>query len=53
MNAGQMVEDVKGALFDLGRLDPVKFYGRQGGVIPTPDEIAAVVEREYPKGGAR
>jgi 2-oxoglutarate ferredoxin oxidoreductase subunit alpha len=53
MNAGQMVEDVKGSLFDLGRIDPVKFYGRQGGVIPTPDEIAAVVEREFPKGGAR
>jgi 2-oxoglutarate/2-oxoacid ferredoxin oxidoreductase subunit alpha len=53
MNAGQMVEDVKQALFDLGRLDPVKFYGRQGGVIPTPEEIAEVVEREFPKGGAR
>jgi 2-oxoglutarate ferredoxin oxidoreductase subunit alpha len=53
MNAGQMVEDVKTTLFDLGRLDPVKFYGRQGGVIPTPEEIADVVEREFPKGGAR
>ena len=53
MNAGQMVEDVKQALFDLGRVDPVKFYGRQGGVIPTPDEIAGVMEREFPKGGAR
>ncbi len=53
MNAGQMVEDVKQTLFDLGRLDPVKFYGRQGGVIPTPEEIAEVAEREFPKGGAR
>jgi len=53
MNAGQMVEDVKTTLFDLGRVDPVKFYGRQGGVIPTPEEIAEVVEREFPKGGAR
>jgi 2-oxoglutarate/2-oxoacid ferredoxin oxidoreductase subunit alpha len=53
MNAGQMVEDVKGTLFDLGRVDPVRFYGRQGGVIPTPEEIAEVVEREFPKGGAR
>ncbi len=53
MNAGQMVEDVKTTLFDLGRVDPVKFYGRQGGVIPTPEEIADVVAREFPKGGAR
>jgi len=53
MNAGQMVEDVKTTLFDLGRVDTVKFYGRQGGVIPTPEEIAEVVAREFPKGGAR
>ncbi len=53
MNAGQMVEDVKQTLFDLGRVDPVRFYGRQGGVIPTPEEIAEVVEREFPEGGAR
>jgi 2-oxoglutarate ferredoxin oxidoreductase subunit alpha len=53
MNAGQMVEDVKRTLFDLGRLDPVAFYGRQGGVIPTPDELAEVAERELAQGGAR
>jgi len=53
MNAGQMVEDVKRTLYDLQCLDPVKFYGRQGGVIPTPEEIADVVVREYAQGGAR
>jgi 2-oxoglutarate ferredoxin oxidoreductase subunit alpha len=53
MNAGQMVEDVKHTLFDLGRVEPVRFHGRQGGVIPTPEEIAEVYEREFPKGGAR
>jgi 2-oxoglutarate ferredoxin oxidoreductase subunit alpha len=53
MNAGQMVEDVKRTLFDLGCLDPVTFYGRQGGVIPTPEEIADVVVREFAQGGAR
>jgi 2-oxoglutarate ferredoxin oxidoreductase subunit alpha len=53
MNAGQMVEDVKRTLFDLGCLDPVSFYGRQGGVIPTPEEIADVVVREFTQGGAR
>ena len=36
MNAGQMVEDVKLAV--NGR-KPVHFYGRTGGIVPTPDEI--------------
>ncbi len=53
MNAGQMIEDVKRTLYDLSCLDPVSFYGRQGGVIPTPDEIADVVRREFAQGGAR
>lgn len=42
MNAGQMVEDVR--LSVEGRT-PVKFYGRMGGIIPTPDEIAEALER--------
>jgi 2-oxoglutarate ferredoxin oxidoreductase subunit alpha len=41
MNAGQMVEDVRLAV--EGRV-PVKFYGRMGGVIPSPDEVAGAVE---------
>jgi 2-oxoglutarate ferredoxin oxidoreductase subunit alpha len=36
MNAGQMVEDVR--LGIEGRV-PVKFHGRMGGVIPSPEEI--------------
>lgn len=36
MNMGQMVDDVKLAI-DCSR--PVKFFGRTGGVIPTPNEI--------------
>jgi 2-oxoglutarate ferredoxin oxidoreductase subunit alpha len=36
MNAGQMVEDVKLAV--CGK-KPVYFYGRTGGIIPTPEEI--------------
>lgn len=36
MNMGQMVEDVR--LVVAGRA-PVEFYGRTGGVIPTPDEV--------------
>ena len=38
MNAGQMVEDVRLAV--EGRV-PVSFYGRMGGIIPSPDEVAA------------
>ena len=36
MTMGQMVEDVR--LVVAGRA-PVEFYGRTGGVIPTPDEV--------------
>lgn len=36
MSAGQMVEDVKLAI--NGR-SPVHYYGRIGGMIPTPDEV--------------
>lgn len=36
MNAGQMVEDVRLAV--NGRV-PVTFYGRTGGMIPSPDEV--------------
>ena len=38
MSAGQMVEDVR--LTVNGR-KPVHFYGRMGGIVPTPEEIAA------------
>lgn len=36
MNSGQMVEDVR--LGVEGRA-PVSFYGRMGGIIPSPDEV--------------
>jgi len=40
-NAGQMVEDVKLAVEGRTRVD---FYGRMGGMIPTPEEILNVIE---------
>lgn len=43
MNAGQMVEDVKIAV--AGKV-PVEFYGRMGGVVPTPDEILEALEKK-------
>lgn len=44
MNMGQMVEDVKIALEGAGE---VHFYGRPGGVIPIPLEIARVISSQY------
>ena len=41
MNAGQMVEDVRLA---VGSNVTVKFYGRNGGVVPMPDEVVAQIE---------
>ena len=44
MNMGQMVEDVKLALEGRGE---ASFYGRPGGVIPTPSEVFRVISRIY------
>jgi 2-oxoglutarate ferredoxin oxidoreductase subunit alpha len=44
MSTGQMVEDVKLALAGKGN---VHFYGRPGGIISTPDEIAKEIQRVY------
>ena len=41
MNMGQMVDDVK--LVVNGR-KPVEFFGRTGGIIPTPAEVLAQIE---------
>ena len=58
MNMGQMVDDVR--LVVCGRR-PVEFFGRAGGIIPTPAETLAAIERiaaglsdaPAPEGGAR
>lgn len=47
MNAGQMVEDVKLAV--CGK-KPVHFYGRLGGIVPTPEECFDAVQ-SYADGG--
>ncbi len=44
MSAGQMVEDVQLA---LGGAADVAFYGRPGGVVPTPAELADAIIRQY------
>ena len=48
MSTGQMVEDVRLAV--EGRC-PVTFYGRPGGVVSTPEEVANVVTNNYHKMG--
>ncbi|MCP4715807.1 MAG: 3-methyl-2-oxobutanoate dehydrogenase subunit VorB [Deltaproteobacteria bacterium] len=44
MCAGQMVEDVRLALDGRGT---IHFYGRPGGVVPTPAELARAMARHY------
>ncbi len=44
MNTGQMIDDVK---LSLGGKSNVHFYGRPGGIISTPDEIAKVISSLY------
>jgi 2-oxoglutarate ferredoxin oxidoreductase subunit alpha len=50
MNMGQMIEDVQLALEGRGE---VSFYGRPGGVIPTPSEVARVISRLYYQKGLK
>ena len=50
MNMGQMLEDVQLALEGKG---DVSFYGRPGGVIPTPSEVARVASRIYHQKGLK
>jgi len=50
MNMGQMVEDVQLALAGQGE---VTFYGRPGGVIPTPSEVSRVISRLYYQKGLK
>jgi len=49
MNMGQMVDDVRLAVEGAC---PVEFYGRTGGVIPTPAEVLEAIENLAQKVGA-
>jgi 2-oxoglutarate ferredoxin oxidoreductase subunit alpha len=44
MSAGQLIEDVKLSLEGKGH---VHFYGRPGGVLPTPVELFRIISRHY------
>ena len=43
LSAGQMVEDVRLAV--NGKI-PVNFYGRLGGIVPSPEEVLEAFKRE-------
>ena len=43
MNAGQMVEDVRLAVNGKVKVD---FYGRMGGMIPSPEEITRALKNQ-------
>jgi len=44
MNGGQMLHDVREAVAcEVGPNLPVGFFGRMGGVIPTPDEVSGEI----------
>lgn len=42
MSMGQMVDDVRLAIHDQ---KPVEFYGRTGGMIPTPAEVLGAIKK--------
>lgn len=42
LNSGQMLDDVRLA---VGGSKPVEFFGRMGGVLPTPEELAEQIRR--------
>jgi 2-oxoglutarate ferredoxin oxidoreductase subunit alpha len=46
MNAGQMAEDIKLAVYEAGVVRPVKYFGRMGGIIPSPGEVADALEQK-------
>jgi 2-oxoglutarate ferredoxin oxidoreductase subunit alpha len=47
MSAGQMVEDIKLAVYDAGSNARVDYFGRMGGIIPTPTEVVEALEEKF------
>ncbi len=50
LSNGQMVDDVRLSIHDN---IPVRFYGRMGGNVPTPEECLDVIKRYAAEGGAK
>ena len=49
MNAGQMVDDIKLAVYEAGCGRRVEYFGRMGGIIPTPGEVVEALEQTFLK----
>jgi 2-oxoglutarate ferredoxin oxidoreductase subunit alpha len=47
MNAGQMVVDIKQADYDAKLYRPVAYFGRMGGIIPTPGEVVDALKQKF------
>jgi 2-oxoglutarate ferredoxin oxidoreductase subunit alpha len=47
MSAGQMIEDIKLAVYEGGKNTRVEHFGRMGGIIPTPDEVVKALEEKF------
>jgi 2-oxoglutarate ferredoxin oxidoreductase subunit alpha len=47
MSAGQMIEDVKLAVVEAGKNTRVEYYGRMGGIIPTPGDVVDALEEKF------
>jgi 2-oxoglutarate/2-oxoacid ferredoxin oxidoreductase subunit alpha len=47
MNAGQMMEDIKLSIYDVGLVRRVEHFGRMGGVIPNPAEVLDAMEKMF------
>ncbi len=47
MNAGQMAEDIKLAAYEAGCICPVEYFGRMGGIIPSPGEVMEAMEQNF------
>jgi 2-oxoglutarate ferredoxin oxidoreductase subunit alpha len=50
MSSGQMVEDIKLAVYEAGHFVPVKHFGRMGGLLPSPGEVVDALVNNYIKG---
>jgi 2-oxoglutarate/2-oxoacid ferredoxin oxidoreductase subunit alpha len=49
MSSGQMVEDIKLAVFQAGISVPVEYAGRMGGILPSPGEVVEALENKFLK----
>ena len=47
MNTGQMIEDIKLAVYEAGSNARVNHFGRTGGIIPSPGEVVDAIEDKF------